>query len=144
MGRRGSINIQLLHSFLEFTAHKVGKSLAREDFEDFVELIPKDLSHEDVLRTSYEYISTYLSKYLNDFEVREVLATGGGAHNTFLIELIQSKTATKVIVPDKEIVDFKEALVFAYLGLLRIENQVNCLTSVTKAKADNVGGAIWG
>ncbi|MCB0639542.1 MAG: anhydro-N-acetylmuramic acid kinase [Lewinella sp.] len=74
-----------------------------------------------------------------------LLATGGGARNEFLIDTLQSYLgeAATVIVPDPVILDFKEALVFAFLGLKRKRNEVNCLASVTGASSDNVGGVCF-
>ncbi|RLD67147.1 MAG: anhydro-N-acetylmuramic acid kinase, partial [Bacteroidetes bacterium] len=67
---------------------------------------------------------------------------GGGTHNKFLMDLIKTKSKAAVIVPVKEIIDYKEALIFAFLGILRFRRQVNCLSSVTGSKADNSGGII--
>ncbi len=144
LGRSGKIEPILLNQFLEFTNNKGGKSLAREDFETFLGFINDTYSKENTLRTSYEYIAVYLSNNLNINKVKEVLASGGGAHNTFLIELTQSKTETTIVLPNSEIIDFKEALIFAFLGLLRILNKENCLNSVTQASKNSIGGAIWG
>ncbi len=72
-----------------------------------------------------------------------LFATGGGAKNVFLMELIAQKTApVQVIIPEEEIVDFKEAIVFAFLGVLRLRNEPNCLATVTGARHDNSGGII--
>ena len=74
-----------------------------------------------------------------------MLVTGGGAFNSFLMEKIREYAGSeiKVIVPEPEVVSFKEALIFAFLGVLRWRNEVNCLNSVTGAKKDNIGGAIY-
>ncbi|MBK7385092.1 MAG: anhydro-N-acetylmuramic acid kinase [Flavobacteriales bacterium] len=70
--------------------------------------------------------------------------TGGGAHNSFLLERIRAYTKATLHVPDKLTVDYKEALVFALLGVLRMRGEVNTLKSVTGAKRDSVGGrCIW-
>ena len=75
---------------------------------------------------------------------RTMLVTGGGAHHTFLIQQIQHQRNTlKVIVPDNLIVDYKEALIFAFLGLLRLNGENNCLRSVTGAKEDCCGGCVY-
>jgi anhydro-N-acetylmuramic acid kinase len=71
------------------------------------------------------------------------LITGGGAHNRFLIERITALSKGSIIIPDKNTIEFKEALVFALLGLLRWTNQVNCLCSATGAKSDSIGGCIY-
>jgi len=71
------------------------------------------------------------------------LITGGGAYNTFLLKRIEAHAKCKLIVPDKKTVEYKEALIFALLGVLRYLEIPNCLKSVTGAKKDNIGGAIY-
>lgn len=72
-----------------------------------------------------------------------LLITGGGAKNGFLTKLISEKAApVYMVIPEEELVDFKEAVVFAFLGLLRMRNEANCLSSVTGARHDNSGGII--
>ncbi len=75
-----------------------------------------------------------------------LLATGGGAFNSFLIMLLEQELAplkVKVVVPDANVVKYKEALVMALIGTLRWREEVNVLSSVTGAKRDSVGGALW-
>jgi anhydro-N-acetylmuramic acid kinase len=47
-------------------------------------------------------------------------------------------------MPEDEVIKFKEAIVFAFLGVLRVRDEVNCLKSVTHASRDNSGGALIG
>lgn len=76
-----------------------------------------------------------------------MLPTGGGVFNSFLMERMQAlfleKIDLEIVVPQKEIVQFKEAALMALLGVLRMENIPNCLASVTGARRDTVGGAIY-
>jgi anhydro-N-acetylmuramic acid kinase len=72
-----------------------------------------------------------------------MLVTGGGAYNSFLISRIKENCKIIIDIPEKKIIDFKEALIFAFLGVLRINNQINCLNSVTGASNDNIGGAVY-
>ena len=74
---------------------------------------------------------------------KHILVTGGGAYNNTLIETIKNKVKSKVIIPDSQIIDYKEALIFAYLGLLRSKEKVNCLKSVTGAIKDHCSGKIF-
>ncbi len=71
------------------------------------------------------------------------MVTGGGSFNDFLIERIEFYLKQQLSLPPIELIDFKEALIFAFLGLLRFENQVNCLKSVTGAKKDHSSGKIF-
>jgi anhydro-N-acetylmuramic acid kinase len=73
----------------------------------------------------------------------KILITGGGAYNQTLINAIKMKVNSEIIIPDKKIVDFKEAMIFAYMGLLRSKGEVNCLKSVTGALKDHSSGKIF-
>ena len=76
-----------------------------------------------------------------------MLATGGGVFNSFLIqrmqELFKEKINLEIIVPKQETIEFKEAILMALLGVLRLENIPNCLASVTGARRDTIGGAVY-
>ena len=68
--------------------------------------------------------------------------TGGGTYNTFLVERIKSKTEAEIIIPEKKIIDFKEALIFAFMGVLRMTNENNVLSSATGSSHDHCSGII--
>ena len=74
------------------------------------------------------------------------MVTGGGAYNTHLINSMISHLGpnTEIIIPDKETIEFKEAIIFAFLGLLRLRNDINCFASVTGASQDSCTGSIIG
>jgi anhydro-N-acetylmuramic acid kinase len=99
------------------------------------------ISVEDKLRTMCEHIALQIAKNIKDLQ--SILVTGGGAKNRFLIELIKEKTETKIIIPNDHLIDFKEALIFAFLGYLRVHEENNCLQSVTGASKNSCGGAIY-
>jgi anhydro-N-acetylmuramic acid kinase len=101
----------------------------------------QELSVENVLRTVVEHIAIQISSSLRG--QKEVLITGGGVFNSFLIERVSFLSSIKIIIPSEEIVNYKEALIFAFLGLLRSDNQVNCLRSVTGAHKDHSSGRIF-
>jgi anhydro-N-acetylmuramic acid kinase len=147
LGRSGQIHEELLRllNSLEFYQQKGPKSLGREWFEtDFLPLIYSfQLSPADVLRTLYEHVSDQLSQAVDQYPKGQILITGGGAHNVFLIELFSEKTKHKTILPSEQIIDFKEAIIFAFLGVLRLRNENNCLKSVTGAMHNHSGGAIY-
>lgn len=147
LGRTGEINHELL-SLLNANAYyqqKEPKSFGREQFEsEFLPLISSfQLSPPNVLRTLYEHISEQLAIATDPFPKGRMLITGGGAHNVFLIELFSEKTKHKVILPSAQIIDFKEAIIFALLGVLRFRGEVNVLRSVTGSKHDHSGGCIY-
>ena len=72
-----------------------------------------------------------------------VLVTGGGAYNTFLIDTLKELSNAEVIVPESTVVEFKEAVVFAFLGVLKLGGEVNCLQSVTGASKDHSSGKVY-
>ena len=76
-------------------------------------------------------------------EEDQVLITGGGSKNEYLISVITQSSTAKFSIPEEVIVDFKEALIFGFLGVLRLENEVNCLASVTGCKYDHCSGNIF-
>ena len=76
-------------------------------------------------------------------ENSSVLVTGGGAYNSYLLKRIQFYKNIKLVVPASEIIEFKEALIFGLLGVLRLRNQNNCLASVTGAKKDHSSGFVY-
>ena len=146
-GRTGQVQEELLRLLndLEFYQLKGPKSLGREWFEEeFLPLINSfQLSQVDALRTLYEHVSDQISFAVDQYPKGRMLITGGGAHNVFLIELLSEKTKHKTIVPSSQIIDFKEAVIFAFLGVLRLREEPNCLKSVTGADYDHSGGAIY-
>lgn len=143
----GKINQELLRELnnLTFYKNQYPKSLSREWLEK--EFLPAvntaNISSRDKLRTIVEHIALQIYYVVNLYKHdKKILVTGGGAFNTFLINEIRKKTKHQVIVPDALLVNYKEALVFAFLGVLRMRNEVNCLSSVTGAKRNNIGGIL--
>ena len=72
-----------------------------------------------------------------------MLLTGGGGHNSFLDEALRRECLHSICLPDALIIDFKEALIFAFMGILRKIGHINCLASVTGAHRDSSGGVIF-
>jgi anhydro-N-acetylmuramic acid kinase len=147
IAKSGKMNQSLFDELnsLPFYDENHPKSLGREWFEAiFLPIIEKcNLSVADILRTLVEHIAFQIGKANTAKKQGEMLVTGGGAENGFLIDKIQSFTHRKIVVPPLELVRYKEALVFAFLGLMRFENKANCLSSATGAKADSCCGAVY-
>lgn len=102
-----------------------------------------DLTLEDKLCTFCYHITHQFLNVINSKKGAKILLTGGGAHNKFLIDLFKTNLSFDIIVPSREIIEYKEALIFALLGVLRFRNEFNCLSSVTGAKKDNMGGVVF-
>lgn len=145
LGKQGNLNTELLNQLnqLHYYQQSPPKSLGREWMENifFPVLSNFNLSDLDKMRTLYEHIALQIAKI--DVEKGKLLITGGGTFNSFLIERIKHYTNLEVVIPSKEIIDYKEALVFAFLGVLRIQNKINCYASVTGATKNSSCGIIF-
>lgn len=151
IARSGKVCGELLSKLnnLPFYTQQGPKSLGREWVEN--EVIPliesvKGLGFEDKLATFCEHAATQLSKNITSVNgsVSKVLVTGGGALNKYLIERMQALAPQcRYVVPDIITVKFKEALIFAFLGALYLADRPSCLSSVTGAARDNIGGAMY-
>lgn len=132
--------IEKLNS-LSFYQQPPPKSLGREWVEQNIfPLLDTKYKTEDLLCTFTEHIAQQLSYHCRK---GKLLLTGGGTHNDFLVEQIKEKCKTEIIIPDQLTIDFKEALIFALLGLLRMKNEINILSSVTGAQRDSCGGELF-
>jgi len=145
IAKSGDINTEILNKLnsIDYYSKPHPKSLGREWLEEvFIPIIENsNLSIEDKMRTCAEHISLQIAKSFST-EIREVLFTGGGALNGFMIQLIEEKTNCKTTIPDELLINYKEALIFAFLGVLRINNEVNVLSSVTGAVSNHSSGSL--
>lgn len=131
---------------LPFYQTEGAKSLGKEWFDAEVWTLfeQSELCVTDQLRTAIEHITTQITNVLNRHKIKSVLVTGGGAKNLFLMDRIRYFAPdTMVVIPQENVVDFKEAILFAFLGLLRLNGEANCLSSVTGAVEDCCGGAVF-
>lgn len=140
--------LQELNS-LEFYKTSPPKSLGREWFEKEVKTLVDSAGYSvaDLLNTSCEHIAEQIAFIINSNSQKEspVLVTGGGAFNNYLIEKIKEKTKAEIIIPAAEIINYKEALIFAFLGVLRMEQKINVYSGVTGASNDSCSGSVvWG
>lgn len=119
------------------------KSLGKEQYELWIEpLLDRSLSAEDLLATFTAHIAYQLATTINKIGGSRVLVTGGGAYNQHLIRQVSEMTEPEIHIPDRTVIDFKEALVFALLGYLRKHERINCLASVTGASRDSSCGTM--
>jgi anhydro-N-acetylmuramic acid kinase len=146
LGRNGTLNESMLEelNLLDFYHQQPPKSLGKEWVNlVFSPAVDKyKIKLEDKLRTIYEHIAIQIVNATHSKEKKSMFFTGGGTYNLFLMELIKSKSKNKIIIPDNKIIEFKEALIFAFLGVLRYRKEINCLSSVTGARTDNSSGVI--
>ena len=95
----------------------------------------------DILRTFTEHIAQQIAA--NFKHKSTVLVTGGGAYNEYLLSRIQYYKDVTLVKPANELVEYKEAVIFGFLGILRLRDEVNCLKSVTGASKDHSSGKIY-
>lgn len=152
LARSGNINPKMLEQLnnLKYYLLPHPKSIGYEWFLAEVVPIVEDTHDtiENLLHTAIHHICDKVAQQINlnfKHHKQQLLVTGGGALNSFLIETLQQKLGdtTKVVVPEKIIIEFKEALVFALMGILRVEQLTNVLSSVTGAKKDSSSGVLF-
>ena len=143
----GNINSQLLKALnqLEFYKSSPPKSLGLEWVNKtiFPLIVFYQLSIKDILRTFVEHSAFQIAIEVNKTKKANVLVTGGGAYNLFLINRIKKLTDNEIILPSRDLIEYKEALIFGLLGVLKLRGENNCLSSVTGAKRDHSSGKIY-
>ncbi|MEP7079874.1 MAG: anhydro-N-acetylmuramic acid kinase [Ginsengibacter sp.] len=127
------------------------KSLSNEFGTEYIYPIITsfNLPVADALGTYVEHIALQIKKSLEPYVAKEnskLMITGGGAFNKFLVDRISfhlNELSIETYVPEKELVNYKEALIMALLGILRWREQPTVLASVTGAQKNSIGGALW-
>tara|TARA_B110000116_G_scaffold49415_1_gene41211 strand:+ start:361 stop:1431 length:1071 start_codon:yes stop_codon:yes gene_type:complete len=145
LASKGTIHQGLLKELnsLTFYSKKPPKSLGLEWVQQYVfPLVDKyKLDSHNILRTFLEHVAQQISQIIQPFDT--ILFTGGGVYNDFLIKRIEDIGKNNIIIPADDIINYKEALIFALLGLLKLQGQVNCLSSVTGAQKNHSSGKIF-
>jgi anhydro-N-acetylmuramic acid kinase len=143
MASEGNLNSDLLAKLnqLNYYKSKPPKSLGKEWVDENIPPLLDSFSIplKDKLRTFTKHIALQITNTI-DNNPGKVLITGGGAYNDFLIEKIKASTSCEITLPNNELIEFKEAMIFAFLGVLRIRDEINCLSSVTGASRDSCSG----
>jgi len=159
MAASGNVNDALFQKLNELSYYNQAypKSLANSFGTDEVYPLVRSfgLTHTDQLRTYAEHIVHQIKRSVQQVIKMEsllpgsghrLLVTGGGAFNTFVVEKLKDalrEFSIEVVVPDEKLVQFKEALVMALIGVLRWRQEYNILSSVTGSVRDSIGGAVW-
>lgn len=128
---------------LEFYKLAAPKSLGLEWVQQHIATLlnASEISAEDKIATFTEHIAQQLARQFK--AEKTVLITGGGAYNEYLLERLQFYKNVKVVVPEATLLEFKEALIFGLLGVLKLRNEVNCLASVTGASKNHSSGMVY-
>jgi anhydro-N-acetylmuramic acid kinase len=141
LARKGKLIPGLLKKLeaLPYYSQRPPKSLGREWLDkNILPLLSDDEQVSDLLHTATEHVAIQISRNLHG----RVLVTGGGAYNNYLIERISELSGSEIIIPDDLTIQFKEAVVFAFLALRRVRNEINILGSVTGATRDHSAGRL--
>jgi len=126
---------------LDYYSQQPPKSLGTEWLkESFTPLLAKINHPQDRLRTVLEHIAFQIGSSLS--ASKSIYVTGGGALNSLLMKRIQHYYIGKIIIPSRQVIDFKEAIVFGFLGALYLAKIPNALSSVTGANQDTIGGVL--
>lgn len=144
LARTGKVNHALLSKLnsLPFYQEKPPKSLGMEWVAENILPHLENENSIDVLATFTEHAAIQVAEVLNRNAIQKIVFTGGGTYNTYFLERIKTKTETQIIVPEEEIINFKEALIFAFMGVLRVNNEINILSSATGSSENHCSGIV--
>ena len=152
LAQSGTVNSKMLEALnaLDYYALPFPKSTGYEWFMSKVVPIIEatDDRIENLLHTSVQHLCEQIAIQViqnNNKSKASLLITGGGALNDFLIATLKTKLgeAIEVVVPSKKLIENKEALIFALMGVLRMEQDINILSSVTGASGDSSSGVVF-
>ncbi len=144
----GTIKQELLNRLnrISFYEKSGPKSLGTEWLNEcfWPELADEEYAANDLLATFTEHIAQQIVASIKQNKLTSVLTTGGGSYNQTLINRIQHLCDNKLIIPDTLLIEYKESLIFAFLGVLRLRKNLNSFNTITGASRDSIGGSIWG
>ncbi|MCB0699522.1 MAG: anhydro-N-acetylmuramic acid kinase [Chitinophagaceae bacterium] len=154
IARSGTLQMDILADLNDeaYYTQQPPKSLSNEKAKELVFPILLESKNElpELMRTAVQHIvekvTEAVQQYPSGKEQSKLLATGGGALNTFMMELLRNSLAdnnVELVIPDEKTVQFKESIVMALIGVLRWREETNVLSSVTGASRDSISGALW-
>ena len=146
LASEGKVNLPLLNELNELKFYQLDfpKSLGLEWVNfNIIPIIERyKLNVKDVLRTVVEHAAIQINYVLQQKPNSSVFITGGGVYNTFLINRLKDLSENEIVIPSEDIIEYKEALIFGLLGVLKLRDETNCLASVTGAIRDHSSGLI--
>jgi len=142
--KAGKVNSEILKKLnsLDYYHQDPPKSLGIEWVNENIFPKLRTETPENNLATFTEHAAFQIAEIFKKFNLKKVLFTGGGTYNAHLLERIRHYSETEIIVPKKEVIDFKEALIFAFMGVLKINNEINVLSSATGSSEDHITGIL--
>lgn len=144
LAKSGNVDEEILSKLnsKEFYKNSPPKSLGIEWVLEEIFPVTDGLLPENALATFTEHAAEKISGIFEKYKLNSILITGGGAYNDYLIQKIKAKSEAKIVIPNQEIIDYKEALIFAFMGVLRINNENNVLSSGTGSVHDHCSGLL--
>lgn len=146
LAAKGKPDISLLEKLnaLDFYKKEPPKSLGREWVETEIFPLLNQGNTLDLLATCIEHIGMQIGLSLSRVSAKgSVLATGGGVYNSALIRAIERNNRASVYIPDAELIEGKEAIIFAFLGYLRMQKKINIPGTHTGGRKDICSGAVY-
>ncbi len=148
IARQNEVDTELLEklSQISFYSQSPPKSLGAEWVQsEFLPLVAKAKLPPEVLLSTYTcHMARQIAETVKVNGLKNILVTGGGAFNTFLLESISESSGIQLTIPEAQLINFKEALIFAFMGVLKLRGENNVLSSVTGASGDHCSGIIYG
>ena len=144
LARTSTADEKLFHKLNSIDFYKLQhpKSLGKEWVEEQIKPLLTNINPQIAIATFTEHCAEQIANVLNENSLKNVLITGGGAYNSYLIERIKQLTTTEIILPNSTVINFKEALIFAFMGVLNKVGEPNILSSATGSLHDHCSG-IW-
>jgi anhydro-N-acetylmuramic acid kinase len=130
-------------SFLQQAAPRsLDNSFVRNNWIQILDA--EDAPIHDLLHTATEHIAMQIARHISETGIQQpnILLTGGGVYNSYLIRRISELSGLPLSLPEHEVIRFKEALAMALMGALRLRNEPNFLPTVTGAAVAVSGGEI--
>ena len=146
LAKTGNVDKKMLIDLnkINFYNERPPKSLGKEYIDlNFKTILNSNIQTQDLLATFVEHIAIQIANVFSNYKLVNCLVTGGGAFNLYLIARIKHYTNAKIVIPNDKIINFKEAIIFGFLGVLRSLNIPNCLSSVTGARMDHCSGDLY-
>ena len=148
LSSRGKINNKILNLFKNdiFFKQKIPKSLDRNYFDKYKNRLKK-INKYDALCTATYMSLVGFQKFLNvnKFHFNNIILTGGGRKNTYLLKILKNNINKKITLIDKLKIngDLVEAQMFAYIGIRSIKKLTISSKYTTGASKNISGGKIY-
>jgi anhydro-N-acetylmuramic acid kinase len=152
IARSGKILMELIHKWQENTYFSQMPPKSMDNTwvkENYIKEIDKIDQPVKILMASFaEFVAIQLSKDLKSLDLNpgKILVTGGGAFNAHFISRLKvhlSPLNWVVEVAEESLINYKEAMLMAYMGHRYINKKTNTISTATGAEKDLISGALY-